>query len=142
MTATADLAPAPRRRSAPGTTSILVARLAEWVDPFEVLCVSEETCRTTPSLFREPLFESSLVRRDRGYHTRRIRWFWQRFRYGHDVDPISVHGDIDGVPWLHDGHHRFAGALLAGAERIPASFGGRLDLLRYLQGRRKTRPEA
>ncbi len=50
-------------------------------------------------------------------------------------------GRVYPEPLIVDGWHRFGGVVMAGAEKMKVSFSGRLDLLRYLQGRRKTRPE-
>jgi hypothetical protein len=43
---------------------------------------------------------------------------------------------------LLDGHHRLCGACLSFQEWVPALYSGRLDLLNYLTGKRKTAPTA
>jgi hypothetical protein len=74
-----------------------------------------------------------------------IRFFYEALLAGKKLDAIEVdneceHGRIYPVPVLLDGHHRLAAAHLAGARIILASYGGRVDLLRYLTGARKTCP--
>ena len=64
---------------------------------------------------------------------------------GEDVDPISIDCECDRwsiypVPVLLDGYHRLAGALLSGTETLLAVYGGRVDLLNYLTGKRRNRP--
>ena len=75
----------------------------------------------------------------------RIRHFYERLLSGDTLDAIEVDnecnwGRILPIPVLLDGHHRLAASRLAGAPVIFVSYGGRLDLLRYLTGKRKTCP--
>jgi hypothetical protein len=75
----------------------------------------------------------------------RIRHFYERLLEGDVLDAIEVdnvcnHGHIYPEPVLLDGHHRLAASRLAGTRIILVSYGGRLDLLRYLTGARKTCP--
>jgi hypothetical protein len=75
----------------------------------------------------------------------RIRHFCECLLSGEELDAIEVDnecnfGHIYPVPVLLDGHHRLAASHLTGASIIFVSYGGRLDLLRYLTGGRKTRP--
>jgi hypothetical protein len=75
----------------------------------------------------------------------RIRFFYERLLAGDALDAIEVDNECDfgriyPVPVLLDGHHRLAASHLAGAQVILASYGGRVDLLRYLTGVRKTCP--
>jgi hypothetical protein len=75
----------------------------------------------------------------------RIRFFYDQLLAGVTLDPIEVdnecgHGCIYPEPVLLDGHHRLAASHLAGTPIILANYGGRLDLLRYLTGARKTCP--
>lgn len=77
----------------------------------------------------------------------RIRHFYERLLTGETLDAIEVDnqcdfGHIYPVPILLDGHHRLAASHLAKSSIILVSYGGRLDLLRYLTGRRKTCPAA
>lgn len=75
----------------------------------------------------------------------RIRYFYECLLTGKTLNAIEIDnecnfGRIYPVPVLLDGHHRLAAAYLAGAQVILASYGGRIDLLRYLTGARKTCP--
>lgn len=75
----------------------------------------------------------------------RIRYFYERLLAGETLDAINVdnkcdYGHIYPVPILLDGHHRLAAAHLARVPIILVNYGGRLDLLRYLTGARKTCP--
>ncbi len=75
----------------------------------------------------------------------RIRFFYERLLAGETLDAIEVDnecnwGRIYPIPVLLDGHHRLAASHLAGAQFIFASYAGRVDLLRYLTGARKTCP--
>jgi len=75
----------------------------------------------------------------------RIRHFYEQLLAGETLDAIQVDnecnwGRIYPVPVLLDGHHRLAASHLVGAPIILVSYGGRIDLLRYLTGARKTCP--
>lgn len=75
----------------------------------------------------------------------RIRFFCEQLLAGMALDAIEVDnecnwGRIYPIPVLIDGHHRLAASHLVGARTIRVSYSGRLDLLRYLTGRRKTCP--
>jgi hypothetical protein len=76
----------------------------------------------------------------------RVRHFYELLRAGKSIDPIDVdnechNGFIYPVPIVLDGHHRLVAAALARA-RIPVHYGGRIDLLDYLTGKRRTAPTA
>lgn len=84
--------------------------------------------------------------RNINYDIGRVRYFKDAFIRNEPVDPISIdclcaNSHVYPYPVLLDGHHRLCGAILARAVWIPATFGGRVDLLRYLQGKRKTAPQ-
>lgn len=73
----------------------------------------------------------------------RIHHFYKRLLASEALDAIMVDnecnfGRIYPVPVLLDGHYRLAASYLAGVRVIPVYYGGRLDLLRYLTGARKT----
>lgn len=77
----------------------------------------------------------------------RIRHFYEQLLAGVMLDAIEVDnecnwGRIYPIPVLLDGHHRLAASHLAGTPIILVNYGGRLDLLRYLTGARKTCPVA
>ena len=52
----------------------------------------------------------------------------------------SIRLSVSKGKWIHGLHHRLAASHLAGAKTILANYGGRIDLLRYLTGARKTCP--
>ena len=84
-------------------------------------------------------------RPSRAWDYGRIRFFYEQCLAGVTLDAIEVdnvcgHGHIYPEPTVLDGHHRLAASHLAGARVILASYGGRVDLLRYLTGARKTCP--
>lgn len=75
----------------------------------------------------------------------RIRYFYEQLLAGEALDAIDVDnecewGRIYPIPVVLDGHHRLAASHLAGAPMICVNYGGRIDLLRYLTGRRKSCP--
>jgi hypothetical protein len=81
------------------------------------------------------------------WHYGRIRFFYEQLLAGKTLDAIVVDnvcdlrlGHVYPEPTLLDGHHRLAAAHLARAPIILVSYGGRLDLLQYLTGPRKTCP--
>lgn len=104
----------------------------------------------TPEKLRRYPVQSAYVSDDartlhapkRAWDYGRIRYFYETLRSGGTVDPIEIDSDRVGppVPVLYDGHHRLAAAWLACCATIPAYYGGRVDLLRYLTGQRKTLP--
>ena len=97
----------------------------------------------------QPVYVSDLARTrkqpTRAWDYGRIRHFYERLLAGETLDAIQVDNECNGgriypVPVLLDGHHRLAASRLAGATIILVSYGGRVDLLRYLTGARKTCP--
>lgn len=125
---------------------VLVARLVEWIDPWAALQL-----RTAPYFTRAvPPIEAyrgdpGMHLHDKGlwrttfYHRGRVLYFAEVLAAGDAVDPIILDCECDRwniypVPVLIDGYHRLAGALLSGAETLPAIFSGRVDLLNYLTG--------
>jgi len=124
---------------------VLVKRLTELYDPFSALRFfprKGEVERAKPVSKHEPDYG----KRTRKYHAGRIKFFIDILAQGGKINPISVDNQCEGghiypEPTLLDGHHRLAAAELHGEKWISVSYGGRLDLLRYLQGRRKTCPQ-
>ena len=105
-----------------------------------------EKLMTYPS---QPVYVSDEARTrkqpTRAWDYGRIRFFYEQLGAGVTLDAIEVDnecnwGRIYPVPVLLDGHHRLAASHLAGTRIIRVSYGGRLDLLRYLTGARKTCP--
>lgn len=85
-------------------------------------------------------------RRGLKYHQGRIHYFVQCLQDGIKLDPISIDNDcghnlILPIPVVLDGNHRFIAHIILGIPRIPAHYGGRVDLLRYLEGKRMTPPK-
>lgn len=83
--------------------------------------------------------------RDARYHHARIRYFMDCFLSDLEVKALEVdcrcdRGHVYAWPLLLDGHHRFAGAILAKKRHINVEFGGRVDLREYLEGKRRTPP--
>lgn len=127
--------------------TILTKRLREYIAPWMGLGAKPITRRGLqrhlPVEYCEP------AARDANYDYGRLRYFYELLRAGGKIDPI----EIDNVcspswppyilpePLIDDGHHRFWAALLANVERIPVSYSGRMDVLRYLQGKRETPPQ-
>lgn len=79
------------------------------------------------------------------WHIGRVRYFYEELLAGRPIDPISIDnvchsGRIYAEPVVLDGHHRLAGSVLAKARTIRAWYGGRIDLLNYLTGKRRKCP--
>ena len=132
------------------TSKVLVARLWEaypW--PERNLPMRKMTVAKLLIYPAQPAYVSDLERTrkkpTRAWDYGRVRHFYERLLAGETLDAIQVDNKCDGghiypVPVLLDGHHRLAASHLAGAPIILVSYGGRLDLLRYLTGARKTCP--
>jgi hypothetical protein len=130
---------------APKPNLLLVERLQALWDPMEILGLTQDFSwlETTEPLAQ---FQDDFRDRSMEYHRGRIRYFVDRLRAGHKLDPISVDnvcnsGHIYPIPVLLDGNHRLTACILVGCKTIPAEYGGRVDLLRYLEGKRKTLPK-
>lgn len=131
------------------TRLVLVGRLVSMYDPFWALGLTDPEARRAIGS-AEPIanYLEEHLREGLGgigYDLGRIAFFRDEFKAGRQPPPISVdchceRGWVYAEPVVLDGHHRLAGAMLAGAKRIGIKFGGRLDLLSYLMGRRKTCP--
>lgn len=87
-------------------------------------------------------------RRGPKYHRGRVRYFVDLLVSGHPLDPIEVGSDlplkgvrITPVVFIVDGHHRFLAHCYVKAQHILAEYKGRPDVLRYLEGKRKTCPK-
>lgn len=132
------------------TSKVLVARLWEtypW--PEQNLPMQKMTIAKLLTYTPQPNYVSDAERTrkppTRAWDYGRIRYFYERVLAGKTLDAIEIdnecnYGRIYPVPVLLDGHHRLAASHLAGAPIILVSYGGRLDLLRYLTGARKTCP--
>ena len=78
----------------------------------------------------------------------RVHHFYRMLRRGQKITPIEVETYVSshsfsycswGGPFVQDGHHRFAAAVLAHKRRIPVTFGGLVEQLRWLTGERALR---
>ena len=83
-----------------------------------------------------------------GWHTGRIRFFYDEIKAGRALDPVSI-SDAGVVPLKSfnsakavflDGHHRLAASVLAGAKTLKATFAGRDELRDYLTGQLASPP--
>ncbi len=79
------------------------------------------------------------------WHYGRVRFFIEELQAGRSLDPIEIDNECCGnhifpIPTVTDGNHRLVAANLFGTATIQATYGGRIDLLNYLTGRRKTAP--
>lgn len=80
------------------------------------------------------------------YNFGRVIYFIDQIKAGIVIDPIALdcvcnNGRVYPEPLIIDGWHRFAAHVIAKAPTIRASFSGRVDLLDYLIGKRKTCPQ-
>ena len=83
--------------------------------------------------------------KDKEYHVSRVAWF---VIHPNEIKGIEIDNEVtcDGryiLPKaiLVDGWHRIMAAKISNVQKIKAIYGGRIDVLRYLQKRRKTNPE-
>lgn len=125
-------------------SKLLVARLRALWNPLEVLNLHPYVVVHYRQV--EPISTYGSSRRGRKYHLGRIHYFVQLLREGVELEPISIDNDcgegrILPVPVVCDGNHRFVAHILTGRATIRAHYSGREDLLRYLEGKRKTLPK-
>jgi hypothetical protein len=119
---------------------LLTQRLISLYDPFKALNLPRNIRLATV----EPLGYSE--KRDARYDRGRVRYFLEALQDGQELEPIAIDNTCVGMrvlpePVLLDGHHRLIAYVLSGRKRIPSSYSGRVDLLRYLEGKRKTCPQ-
>lgn len=135
-----------------GTSKVLVGRLwktypwSERYVPMRRMTVTRLlTYPSQPDYVSD--MERTRKRSTRAWDYGRIRHFYERLLSGagETLDAIQVDNQCDfghvyPVPVLIDGHHRLAAHHLAEAPIVLVNYSGRLDLLRYLTGARKTCP--
>lgn len=131
-------------------SKVLVARLWElYAWPERGLPMQKMTIQKLLTYPTQPVYVSDVARTrkqpKRSWDYGRIRFFYEELLANKTLDAIEVDnqcdfGHIYPVPVLLDGHHRLAASHLAGARIILVSYAGRIDLLRYLTGKRKTCP--
>jgi len=132
------------------TSRLLVERLwALYAWPETGLPMRTMTIKKLLRYRAQPVYVSDEARTrkrpTRAWDYGRIRFFYEQILAGVTLDAVAVdnecgHGCIYPEPVLLDGHHRLAASHLAGAKIILANYSGRIDLLRYLTGARKTCP--
>lgn len=132
--------------------SVIVERLWElYAWPEHGLPMRKMTIAKLLTYPAQPVYVSDAARTrkqpTRAWDYGRIRFFYEQLLADVQLDAIEVDnecnwGRIYPVPVLLDGHHRLAASHLAGARTIRVSYAGRVDLLRYLTGARKTCPAA
>lgn len=88
-------------------------------------------------LFQHKVIES------KEFHVARVAYFVQT---PSEIKGLSVDNDCYGYniypkAVVIDGWHRLMAAYILGMEKIKVNYGGRMDVLRYLQGKRKTVPK-
>lgn len=131
-----------------GTNKILVDRIFGLTDGVYNLNIysykefKELVLKSSP----QSIYIDNSKNRKKRYHVQRCRYFYDLFLQNKKVDPISIdaycYGEhVTPYPVIDDGNHRLIAAKIAGIKTIKAYYGGRLDTLRYLQGKRKTLPE-
>lgn len=124
---------------------ILVARLVEMYNAWDRLGIRR--CDIARSGYIcETFLDEEIELRGKRYHYGRIRYFIQKLNDGEKLEPISMDNMcgsnyIYPEPIVIDGHHRLCAAEIANSKKIPAIYNGRIDLLNYLKGRRKTCPQ-
>jgi len=130
---------------------LLVQRLWSLWNPVEALGLSPQDMRQFRTQVRSqvtkvpPLATFRQTRRGPKYHQGRIHYFMQCLKDGVELDPITIDNDCGNnlilpVPVVADGNHRLIAHVLMGKPLIRAHYDGRVDLLRYLEGKRKTPP--
>lgn len=104
----------------------------------------------SPLSFKEDLFLGTPHRedgyederfRDEKYHIGRVLWFAELLLTDEElVSPVEIDNVCDRshiypIPVILDGYHRIAAAVFAQRPTIRAHYGGRVDVLRYLEGK-------
>lgn len=76
--------------------------------------------------------------KDKDYHISRVAYFVQHPDEicDIDIDNLCVHNHITSTAIITDGWHRLMAACILGIKTINVNYGGRTDVLEYLQGLR------
>lgn len=109
--------------------------VAEWLaDPGDI-----RSCKTQEKYVSAAWRSRSLI-----WNRGRVRYFYDMIICGEEIDPISIDSQCRqyragcpitwGGPFIDDGHHRFAAAILARKRKIRASLGGLVTTHRWLRG--------
>lgn len=91
----------------------------------------------------DPTIEDFPHSNNHWFHASRVLWLTKHPEYLQDplqMDNDCFNGCIYPIPVILDGWHRFFAHRFLGMDKIPVSYSGRIDLLRYLTGKRKTAP--
>lgn len=127
---------------------LLTERLEKVYDPFSMLGLSRETLTLQVQMgSKDPVVDhAEYTDRNESYHVGRVRYFVERLLLGGHLTPVVLdnacaYGHVYPELVVLDGHHRMCAYLLAGRARVPASYSGRVDFLRYLCGASNKRPE-
>lgn len=90
--------------------------------------------------WKHPVMKS----KDKMFHISRVAWF---VLHPEEIKGIEIDNEVtcDGRGILPktiivDGWHRVLAAKIIGLKKIKVNYSGRIDVLRYLQGKRKTEP--
>lgn len=115
---------------------VLTRRLDRLYDPFPVIGLTREVRLDRVAPVTRFRYEKYRTPR---YHSGRVRYWIEMILQGEEIPPLLVDNHCEGYtvyaqPIVLDGHHRFAAAILVGRRTLPISYGGRIDLLRYLEG--------
>ena len=126
----------------PRTNSILTSRVMQVWCPYSAIGmrVFNKIDGVRPINFIEEDY------RGKTYHKKRVVFFLEKILLGESLDPLIVDnqcdaGWINAQPVVLDGNHRLIAYHLTGISKIKVHYGGRLDVLRFLQGKRKSLPE-
>lgn len=86
----------------------------------------------------------SFKHRSLAWNRGRVRFFYDKLICGEEIDPIEIDSRVHqyrvgspiswGGPFIEDGHHRFAAAILARKRYIKAYLGGLVTTHRWLRG--------
>jgi len=134
------------------TNTIIVSRLLEHVDPWGPLNLTPiPTLDEVEKAERQGYLEidergDAWEGKRRAWDVGRIATFVDQLRAGDVLDPILLdnvceNGRIYPQTVLRDGHHRLCAAALIGHETLTAEYGGLVNVLEWLEGKRDTCPE-
>ena len=95
---------------------------------------------------RQGNFGEDATREERDWDIGRIRYFRRLIREGVSLAPICVENSTYNARFIidveiMDGHHRLCAAILERKRKIRADYGGRVDIMNYLRGKRKRLPQ-
>lgn len=127
---------------------LLVRRLVKLYDPWTAIGLAPDftwlKSATPVSVFKPELVMDE--ERDMEYHKGRVKFFVDQLQKGLELEPIEVDNACEGChiypyPVVPDGNHRLLAYWAAKRKTIPATYGGRIDLLKYLEGKSRKKPE-